>query len=141
MNKYFLLALIVLTNITYAMDNNHGSHSQEGHQQDNQQHKSDSGVDDSLVPLDEKMYTSFISNINEGQIAIIDVNGMVCDFCARGIEKTFYKDEMVKKIKVSLESGKVLIAYSNDKNVSFEEIANIFLMNGQTAVGFTLRKL
>jgi hypothetical protein len=141
MNKYFLLALIVLTNITYAMDNNHGSHSQEGHQQDNQQHKSDSGVDDSLVPLDEKMYTSFISNINEGQIAIIDVNGMVCDFCARGIEKTFYKDEMVKKIKVSLESGKVLIAYSNDKKVSFEEIANIFLINGQTAVGFTLRKL
>jgi hypothetical protein len=66
---------------------------------------------------------------------------MVCDFCARGIEKTFYKDEMVKKIKVSLESGKVLIAYSNDKNVSFEEIANIFLINGQTAVGFTLRKL
>ena len=141
MNKYFLLALIVLTNITYAMDNNHGSHSQEGHQQDNQQHKSDSGVDDSLVPLDEKMYTSFISNINEGQIAIIDVNGMVCDFCARGIEKTFYKDEMVKKIKVSLESGQVLIAYSNDKKVSFEEIANIFLNNGQTAVGFTLRKL
>jgi cation transport ATPase len=93
------------------------------------------------VPLDEKMYTSFISNINEGQIAIIDVNGMVCDFCARGIEKTFYKDEMVKKIKVSLESGKVLIAYSNDKKVSFEEIANIFLNNGQTAVGFTLRKL
>jgi cation transport ATPase len=87
------------------------------------------------------MYTNFISNINEGQIAIIDVNGMVCDFCARGIEKTFYKDEMVKKIKVSLESGKVLIAYSNDKNVSFEEIANIFLINGQTAVGFTLRKL
>ncbi len=140
MNKYFLLALIVLTNITYAMDNNHDSHNHEGHH-DNHQHKSDSGVDGSLVLLDEKMYTSFISNINEGQIAIIDVNGMVCDFCARGIEKTFYKDEMVKKIKVSLESGKVLIAYSNDKKVSFEEIANIFLNNGQTAVGFTLRKL
>lgn len=140
MNKYFLLALIFLTNITYAMDNNHDSHNHEGHH-DNHQHKSDSGVDGSLVPLDEKMYTKFVSNINEGQIAIIDVNGMVCDFCARGIEKTFYKDEMVKKIKVSLESGKVLIAYSNDKNVSFEEIANIFLMNGQTAVGFTLRKL
>ena len=140
MNKYFLLALIVLTNITYAMDNNHDSHNHEGHH-DNHQHKSDSGVDRSLVPLDEKMYTSFISNINEGQIAIIDVNGMVCDFCARGIEKTFYKDEMVKKIKVSLESGKVLIAYSNDKKISFEEIANIFLINGQTAVGFTLRKL
>ncbi len=87
------------------------------------------------------MYQQFISDINDGQVAIVDVNGMVCDFCARGIEKTFYRDEMVKKIRVSLESGKVLIAYSNSKKISFEEIAKIFLDNGQTAVGFELRKL
>jgi copper chaperone CopZ len=140
MNKYFLLALIFLTNATYAMDNNHGGHKHSDHH-NSHQHKSDSGVDGSLVPLDEEMYREFVSNINGGQIAIIDVNGMVCDFCARGIEKTFSKDEMVKKIKVSLESGKVLIAYSDEKNISFEEIANIFLINGQTAVGFMLRKL
>jgi len=139
MYKLFLITIMLITNTTYAMDN-HDNHSHGDHH-NSHQHDSKSGVDGSLLKLDEKMYQRFISNIKEGQIAIIDVNGMVCDFCARGIEKTFYKDKMVKKIKVSLESGKVLIAYDNAKKISFEEIANIFLNNGQTAVGFELRKL
>ena len=139
MYKLFLITIMLITNTTYAMDN-HDNHSHSNHD-DSHQHDSQSDVDGSLLKLDEKMYQRFISNIKEGQIAIIDVNGMVCDFCARGIEKTFYRDIMVKKIKVSLESGKVLIAYDNAKKISFEEIANIFLNNGQTAVGFELRKL
>ena len=71
----------------------------------------------------------------------VDVNGMVCDFCARGIEKTFYDDALVKRVLVSLETGKVLIAYDNSKKVDFGEIKNIFLSNGQSATGMTLKKI
>ena len=71
----------------------------------------------------------------------VDVNGMVCDFCARGIEKTFYDDALVKRVLVSLETGKVLIAYDNAKKVDFGEIKNIFLSNGQSATGMTLKKI
>jgi hypothetical protein len=139
MYKLFLITIIIISIPSYGMDN-HGNHNHSDHHH-NHQHDSNAGVDGSLTQLDEKMYQQFISDINDGQVAIVDVNGMVCDFCARGIEKTFYRDEMVKKIRVSLESGKVLIAYSNSKKISFEEIAKIFLDNGQTAVGFELRKL
>jgi hypothetical protein len=139
MYKLFLITIIIISIPSYGMDN-HGNHNHSDHHH-NHQHDSNAGIDGSLTQLDEKMYQQFISDINDGQVAIVDVNGMVCDFCARGIEKTFYRDEMVKKIRVSLESGKVLIAYSNSKKISFEEIAKIFLDNGQTAVGFELRKL
>ena len=139
MYKLFLITIIVISIPSYGMEN-HGGHNHSDHHH-NHQHDSNAGVDGSLTQLDEKMYQQFISDINDGQVAIVDVNGMECDFCARGIEKTFYRDEMVKKIRVSLESGKVLIAYSNTKKISFEEIAKIFLDNGQTAVGFELRKL
>lgn len=139
MYKLFLITIIIISIPSYGMEN-HGGHNHSDHHH-NHQHDSNAGVDGSLTQLDEKMYQQFISDINDGQVAIVDVNGMVCDFCARGIEKTFYRDEMVKKIRVSLESGKVLIAYSNTKKISFEEIAKIFLDNGQTAVGFELRKL
>ncbi len=67
------------------------------------------------------------------QIVIVDVNGMVCDFCARGIEKVLYTDDAVKKVGVSLELGKVLIAYASSTKVDFEEIKNIF-----TALGVTI---
>ena len=33
---------------------------------------------------------------------------MVCDFCARGIEKTFYDDKEVKKVDVDLSTEKYL---------------------------------
>ena len=36
-------------------------------------------------------------NLKDVQVAIINVQGMVCDFCARGIEKAFLKDTRVKK--------------------------------------------
>ena len=66
---------------------------------------------------------------------------MVCDFCARGIEKTFYDDKQVKKVDVDLSTGKVLVAYSNTKRIDIEEIKNIFLINGQTATNVIIKEL
>ena len=56
---------------------------------------------------------------------------MVCDFCARGIEKTFRKDTTVKKIDVDLSRGKVILAYSMNKEIVREEISQGILVNGQ----------
>ena len=69
------------------------------------------------------------------------MNGMVCDFCARGIEKTFLKDPNVEKIDVDLARGKVTIAYLNKDAVDFEKIKEQILSNGQTATSMKLIKL
>ena len=45
-------------------------------------------------------------DLKDSQIAVVNVKGMVCDFCARGIEKTFKKDTNVKKIDVDLAKEK-----------------------------------
>ena len=87
------------------------------------------------------MFAEFTSSLSNMQIVVVDVNGMVCDFCARSIEKTFYNDNDVKKVKVSLEQGKVLIAYSLNKKVDLDEIKNIFLSNGQTATDIIIKNI
>ncbi len=74
----------------------------------------------------------FIVGLKEVQIAIISVNGMVCDFCARGIAKTFQKDKAVQKVDVDLDNGKVMIAYSKSKDISYGEIEKKILSNGQS---------
>ena len=66
---------------------------------------------------------------------------MVCDFCARGIEKTFVKDKSVLKVDVDLSGGKVLIAYSLDKKINFEEIKKKILSNGQNATDLQVVKI
>ena len=43
------------------------------------------------------------------QIVDVKVNGLVCDFCARAIEKVFTKREEVTDTKVDLSEGQILI--------------------------------
>ena len=98
-------------------------------------------VDGSKAKIDPDIYSSFVKDLSGGQVAIVDVKGMVCDFCARGIEKTFYDDKEVKKVSVDLGAGKVLVAYSDTKRIDIDEIKNIFLINGQTATNVIVNQL
>ena len=71
----------------------------------------------------------------DAQVAVVSVKVMVCDFCARGIEKTFQKDKSVKKIDVDLSKGKVLVAFDKNAAINFEDIKKKILANGQNAIG------
>ncbi len=134
MYKIIILTTLFISNNLYAMDNMHDHNS-------NQHDHSHGAVDGSKTKLDDAMYNKFVSDLGSSQVVIVDVMGMVCDFCARGIEKTFYDDALVKRVLVSLETGKVLIAYDNAKKVDFGEIKSIFLSNGQAATGMILKKI
>tara|TARA_B100001063_G_scaffold93317_1_gene86951 strand:- start:3562 stop:3975 length:414 start_codon:yes stop_codon:yes gene_type:complete len=137
MYKLLLPLVIFTSNLAFAMDgmHDHGSHNHKDHQAEKYY------VDGSKTKISDQMFSEFSSGLSDVQIAIIDVQGMVCDFCARGIEKTFNDDKDVKKVNVSLENGKVLIAYSMNKEVNLNEIRNIFLSNGQTATGIVIKKI
>ena len=77
------------------------------------------------LEVDEKRFKNFLNGLTNSQVAV-NVNGMVCDFCARGIEKTFVKDKAVKRIDVDLERGKVLIAYTKEKKLILMKLKTKF---------------
>jgi len=132
MKKILFVFLMSITSIGFA----HNCHD---HGSDNQPMKSVSGEG---FEIDTQKYTKFTKDLANGeQVAIVNVNGMVCDFCARGIEKTFMKSADVKKVDVDLEVGKVLIAYSSDTKISFEDIQEKITANGQTAVDMKIVRL
>lgn len=60
----------------------------------------------------------------------VEVKGMVCDFCARGLEKVFKKRKEVNKIAVSLKEGTVDIFMEKDKNLEDETIRKLITSNG-----------
>ena len=99
-----------------------------------QQSASDSSA---KVRHDEK-YDRFVDGLSSAQVAIISVEGMVCDFCARGIEKTFKKTKGVLRVDVDLALGRVLVAYAADQTVEFEDIKTKITSNGQTAVALEI---
>ena len=133
MKKLFLLSIFTL--ITWAENpHDHMHHSHEGHLHEQL-------VDGKKLEVDPIRFDKFVMGLEDSQIAVVNVKGMVCDFCARGIEKTFKKDINVKKIDVDLSKGKVLIAYNNNKKIKFDEIKEKILINGQNAIDMAILNL
>ncbi len=121
--------LAFITSLAWAEPHdNHGGdhHSHEGHMHMEL-------VDGKKLEVDGDRFDTFVNGLSKSQVAVVSVKGMVCDFCARGIEKTFKKDKSVKKIDVDLNRGKVLIAYASDKQIDFDDIKKKILANGQNA--------
>ena len=130
MKKIIFVLLLTFSTIGLATSHSDGDSGPESMHQDMK-----SVVAKEEFEIDDQKYLKFTNDLLKGEkIAIVNVNGMVCDFCARGIQKTFMKNKNVKKIDVDLEVGKILIAYVNGSKISFEDIKEKITANGQTPV-------
>tara|TARA_B100001093_G_C26426817_1_gene842265 strand:- start:203 stop:511 length:309 start_codon:yes stop_codon:yes gene_type:complete len=69
-------------------------------------------------------------NKKENQILKISVNGLVCDFCARSIEKLFVKKESVDSINVNLEKMLITINLKKGKKLNNETIRQVIKDSG-----------
>lgn len=65
----------------------------------------------------------------------IDVNGLVCEFCASTIEKAFLKKKkIVEKVDVHLGDKKVLVFLKENQDLTDKEVRNIVINNGYNVV-------
>ena len=60
------------------------------------------------------------------------VHGMVCAFCATGIEKTFRKQPEVATVKVDLPKKQVVITTKPGKTLSDAKIKEVVTYSGYT---------
>lgn len=60
----------------------------------------------------------------------VSVKGMVCAFCAQGIEKKFKEMPEVKSVQVSLKTKKVDVVTKGDAQISDEKIKEIVSESG-----------
>lgn len=124
MKNSLLFGLLTLSTAIYAEHHDTGSmHSHEGHIHNEM-------VDGKNLDVDAQRFDTFMIGIDNNTIVVVSVQGMVCDFCARGIEKTFSKDKRVSKIDVDLASGKVLLAFSEANEIDSADIRKKILNNG-----------
>jgi copper chaperone CopZ len=64
----------------------------------------------------------------------IDVNGLVCEFCAVTIEKSFKKKSEIEKVRIDLDQKKVFLTFKDNKNLSDKEITYLIKNNGYSLV-------
>ena len=71
------------------------------------------------------LVTLFLSMNIYAQTHRIEVLGMVCAFCAQGIEKSFSSDENIKDVFVNLENYFVVIESRDGKSIDENYITTI----------------
>ena len=64
----------------------------------------------------------------------VDVNGMVCDFCARALEKVFSEKQEVAAIDVDLDNGKISINFNNGADLEDSTIQKLVTNSGYDVV-------
>ena len=84
-----------------------------------------------LILILSILFTSF-SNLSaeEPYDITINVKGLVCDFCARSIEKTFNKTKAVESIYVDLDNGLIQLQLKEGQKLSDEKIKKLIKDNG-----------
>jgi periplasmic mercuric ion binding protein len=63
----------------------------------------------------------------------VGVKGMVCAFCAQGIEKKFKAENAVESVQVSLENKFVKLKFKEGQKISNEKITEILKDAGYEA--------
>jgi copper chaperone CopZ len=132
--RLFLLSILFTSasNLASAENQTHeadGDHGHMGHQS-----AGITGEVSNAEVINSERFERLVSGRPSYTVAVVSVNGMVCDFCARGVEKAFAKDPDVMKIDVDLELGSVLIAYSFEVQPSERDIDKRIRSNGLDVV-------
>ena len=128
MYKIIILTTLFISNSLYAMDNMHDHNSKQ------HDHNSHVAVDGSKTELDDAMYDNFVSDLGSSQVVIVDVNGMVCDFCARALEKVFSEKQEVAAIDVDLDNGKISINFNDGASLDDSLIQKLVTNSGYDVV-------
>lgn len=64
----------------------------------------------------------------------VDVNGLVCDFCARALEKVFGKQDAVQDIDVNLDTKVVTINFKDNQTMEDRNITKLIMDAGYNVV-------
>ena len=123
MKKINILSLSILLFIsTFALANEQ-DHSNHNHMESNQ-------IEVQVGSIDPN-----------GTLMTVAVEGMVCDFCARAIERVFMKREEVAGITINLDDQNVIISLKSEKDIENTTIEELFLNAGYNVQTINRKKL
>jgi copper chaperone CopZ len=72
-----------------------------------------------------------------GTLINIGVNGLVCDFCARALEKVFMKRSDIAGIDVSLDDSRILVSLKDNADIDDDTLRKLVTDAGYNVSSMT----
>lgn len=104
-----ILTAILMVNVAYA----------------NEDHKHAEGYSE-VESNAEQMYSGDVN---------VHVTGLVCDFCARALEKVFGKEASVQNIEVDLDEGLVRVYFKEGGSMAHDKLISLIVDSGYNVEG------
>jgi copper chaperone CopZ len=70
----------------------------------------------------------------QGERAVVKVNGMVCDFCARSLERVMSRRREVAAVTVDLDSAEIRIAFRPGRTIADADLRKLVTDAGYATV-------
>ncbi len=70
----------------------------------------------------------------------VKVNGLVCDFCARAIEKVMKERQDISSVNVNLDEGMINLQTKTDSTLTDEELKKLITDAGYSLVRIERKK-
>ncbi len=100
-----------------ALADEHGGHAHEGHAM----HAADD------APMHEDIAAALAAG---GSLVTAEVNGMVCDFCATAMTRTFGRRDEVAAVHVDLDTKVLQVVVKDGESLSDEAIRDLVTRSG-----------
>jgi copper chaperone CopZ len=107
--------------VSPALADDHGAHTHDDHAHDG--HAMQAGD----VALNEDISAALAAG---GSLVTADVNGMVCDFCAMAMTRTFGRRDEVAAIHVDLDTKVIQLVIKAGESMSDETITDLVTRSG-----------
>jgi copper chaperone CopZ len=75
-----------------------------------------------------------------GPSATVNVSGLVCDFCARAVEKVFGKQDAVSAVIVDLDAKTIVLNFKDTQNLDDAKITELVTNAGYKVVSIIREK-
>lgn len=72
-----------------------------------------------------------------GEVVHVQALGLVCDFCARALEKVFMDTEKVDQVAVNLDESRIDITMKKGEHFDDEKITEMIVDSGYNVEGIT----
>jgi copper chaperone CopZ len=75
-----------------------------------------------------------------GTSATVNVSGLVCDFCARAIEKVLGKQDSIEAVTVDLDAKTIVLNFKDKQNIDDLKITELVTNAGYKVVSIIREK-
>lgn len=135
---FLITAMMAFAPLAFAQDHSnhddHAAHEHEAHDHSNHDHEGDGHADHSAATV----FLSRTPEINAaldagGEPVVVEVLGVVCDFCAKAMNRTFGRRDEVTAVYVDLDTKTLNLVLTSPSAMDDEDINRAVVRSGYKA--------